>query len=331
MIRKPTAHARVTSCDAKRRQTLATLASAGLLGLLGGCKQPVAPLRVGSIVFQGYELMFLARDLGLLDAREVRLVELLANTDTLRALAAGQLEAAALTLDELMLARADGVDLRAVLIFDVSTGADVVLGRAPITIETLAGSRIGFEDNATGAVMLGALLEATGLKVEQIRKVPLTLDRSEEFYKKGLVDVVVTAEPFAGRLERAGARRLFDSTAIPGRIIDLLAVRADVIDTHQNALRRLIAGHFAALEHLKTDPQGSSVRMSGRLESAPQDVIAGFRGLTLPDAASNRSMFMPGGDFDRHSQALQTNMLQNQLLRKAADLRDIADPRFLPS
>jgi NitT/TauT family transport system substrate-binding protein len=54
---------------------------------------------VGSIVFPGYESLFLAREAGLLEERQVRLIELLANTDTLRALAAGQLEAAALTLD----------------------------------------------------------------------------------------------------------------------------------------------------------------------------------------------------------------------------------------
>ena len=54
------------------------------MSVLAACQAPVAPIRVGSIVFPGYELMFLARELGLLNERQVRLVELLSNTDTVR-------------------------------------------------------------------------------------------------------------------------------------------------------------------------------------------------------------------------------------------------------
>jgi hypothetical protein len=116
------------------RRLLLAAAVAGWLPALHACSAPVAAMRVGSIVYPGYESMFLARELGLLDERRVRLVELLHNSDTLRALAAGQLEAAALSLDGLLTARADGVDLRAVLVFDVAAGAghrlDVLAVRA---------------------------------------------------------------------------------------------------------------------------------------------------------------------------------------------------------
>lgn len=111
-----------------RRQWLAC-AAAALLPTLGACTAPLSAMRVGSIVFPCYEYLFLARELGLLDEKRVRLVELRVNTDTLRALATGQLEAAALSLDELMAARADGVDLRAVLVFDVADGANVLAVR----------------------------------------------------------------------------------------------------------------------------------------------------------------------------------------------------------
>lgn len=315
----------------RRRQWLSWLALGASVPLLNACSPPASALRVGSIVFPGYEFMFLSREMGLLDERRVRMVELLANTDTLRALAAGQIEAAALTLDELMTARADGVDLRAVLVYDISAGADAVLAHAPVTLKTLANKRIGVEDSAMGAVMLSALLEAAGLRLDQIQKVPVTLDRTEEVFRRGAVDAVVTAEPWASHLERGGAQRLFDSTAIPGRIVDVLAVRAEALETHADALRYLIAGHFAAQSLLRADPQKAAVWMAPRLQTAPADVPALFRGMQLPDVPQNRQMLRPGGRLDRSVQELQKVMVQAQLMYAPTDLKSLADSRFLPS
>ena len=301
------------------------------MSVLAACQAPVAPIRVGSIVFPGYELMFLARELGLLNERQVRLVELLSNTDTVRALAANQLEAAATTLDELMSARADGVDLRVVAVLDVSQGADAVLARAGIGLDTLKGKRIGVEDGATGAVMLNALLGAANLSLDQIHKVSITMDRSEEFYNNGRVDAVVTAEPWAARLEKAGARRLYDSTSVPNRIVDVLAVRADVIATHGPALKSLVAGHFQALKYLETHPDEASARMAARLQTPTPEVMNGFRGLQLPDVKLNREMLRAGGVFDTTTRDLQDVMVRAGLLRVAAPHLNLADTGYLPT
>ncbi len=317
-------------CSIPRRRLLA-YGAATLMGPgLAACSAPVPPLRVGCIVFPGYEDLFLARELGLLDEHRVRLVELLANTDTLRALAAEQLEAAAMTLDELMTARADGVDLRAVLVFDVSNGADVVLAKAPVTLATLAGKRVAVEDGAMGAVMLSALLDAAGLQARQIRLVHMTLDRSEELFASGGVDVVVTADPWAARMEKNGAQRIFDSRAIPGRIVDVLAVRADALQTHGPALRHLLNSHFAARKLMQDTPQRCAELMSGRLQTPAAEVMSLFRGLQLPDLAQNRTMLQVGGTVDQTTGALQKIMQQAGLLPANPALAALADPRFLP-
>jgi NitT/TauT family transport system substrate-binding protein len=313
-----------------RRRLLAYGAAALISPGLVACSAPVAPLRVGCIVFPGYEGLFLARELGLLDERRVRLVELLANTDTLRALAAEQLEAAAMTLDELMTARADGVDLRALLVFDVSYGADVVLAKAPTSLATLAGKRVAVEDSAMGAVMLSALLDAASLQARQIRLVHMTLDRSEELFANGAVDVVVTADPWAARMEKQGAQRIFDSRAIPGRIVDVLAVRAEALQSHAPALRHLLRSHFAARQLMHDTPQRCAELMAARLQTPAAEVMALFRGLQLPDLAQNRAMLRAGGTVDQAASTLQNVMHEAGLLPADTVLPALADPRFLP-
>jgi NitT/TauT family transport system substrate-binding protein len=313
-----------------RRTLLAGSGAALLAPLLSGCSAPDPAMRIGSIVFPGYETLFLARELGLLDARRVRMIELLANTDTLRALAVGQLEAAGLTLDELMTARADGVDLRAVLVFDESAGADVVLAKTPITLQTLQGKSVAVEDGAMGAVMLSALLKAAGLKPDQIHKVPMTLDRSEVLFQSPRVDVVVTAEPWAARLEKAGASRIFDSKAIPGRIVDVLAVRADALRPFGPALRHLLAGHFAAQKILRESILQAAPLMASRLQTPVAEVASLYRGLRLPELAQNRAMLARDGVIDRTAKDLQKVMMEAGLLPASALAEAVADSRFLP-
>ena len=280
---------------ATRRRFLAgCLAGTAGLGGIAGCARPVTALRIGSVVFPGYEFMFLAREMGVLDDAHVRLVELQSNSDTLRALAANQLDGAALTLDALLVARASGIPLHVVLILDASVGANAVMAHAPVDMQHLAGRRIGVEDSAMGGVMLNALLQAAGLPASQVSVVPVRLDRTEEVFRLGAVDAVITAEPWASRIGRAGGRRIFDSAALPGRIFDVLALRPEALETHADAVRYLIRGHFAAQDLFQRQPLVASEWMAPRLQMKPSEVANVYVGLQLPTAAQYRDWLRPG-------------------------------------
>lgn len=309
-----------------RRALLAALAGATFLT---GCAPPRAPLRVGTIVFPGYELVFLGRAMGWLNPGLVRLIELQNSGDSVRALAAGKLEASFLTMDEIMSARAGGVDLRAVLVLDTSEGADQVMARPGITMSGLAGRRIAAEDNSVGALMMASLLEAARLRADQVVKVPITQSRAVEFFQKGLADVVVTAEPWAGQIKALGGHALFDSSAVPDRIVDVLAVRADALDTHAEALRHLVAMQFEALELFRRHPEQAAAHLAPRLQLAPAEVVNAFGGLKLPDRLQNQAMLLPGGSLAKNLPVLQSILLNAKLLPTAVDSAALLDDRFV--
>jgi NitT/TauT family transport system substrate-binding protein len=299
--------------------------------VVSGCNDPSPPLRVGTIVFPGYEFLFLARELGWLDPKQVRLIELLSSTDNLALMEEGRLDAATLTLDEVIATRAKGIDLRIVAVFDVSQGADAVMARGGVDKPAaLRGRRVGVEDSAMGVVMLDAVLRAAGLRPEDIVKVPITVDQSLALFQAEQLDAVVTFEPWVSQMEALGAVRLFDSTRIPGRIVDVLAVRADVIGPRAQALRHLVSAHFAALAHFRGDMAGAAVRMAPRLQVAPAEVAASFKGLHLPDAAGNREVLRPGGRFDESVQAVQRLLIERRILERAVKVDALVDLRFLP-
>ena len=297
---------------------------------LNGCTKQQKPLlRVASNVWPGYETLYLARSLGYYDDKEIRLVEMPSNSQVSQALRNGMIEAACLTLDEAISLMQDNVDLRVVLVMDVSHGADAVMARPGIdSLQSLRGQRIGVENAAVGAVMLDAALEAGELQAKDITIVPLTVDEHTAAYLTGKIDAAVTFEPVRSQLLKAGAHLLFDSSQIPGRIVDVLVIRSEIADLHQKALKELLTGHFRAREYLASQPQDAEQRMTPRLGN---NGLAQFTNLKLPDIEENRRLL------DGNPPPLQITaskladlMLRRKLLQRTVAVDHLADPSFLP-
>lgn len=298
---------------------------------LNGCSKRQEPLlRIASNVWPGYEPLYLARSLGYYDDKNIRLLEMPSASQVSQAMRDGTIEAVCLTLDEAIFLMQDDIDLRVVLVMDVSHGADVLMARPGIdTLKSLRGKTIGVENAAVGAIMLDAALQAGELLVEDVTIVPLTVGQHAAAYLAGKVDAVMTFEPVKSQLLKAGAHVLFDSTQIPGRIVDVLVVRSEIAEAHTQALKELVQGYFRALEYLATNPQEAAQRMAPRLG---ENALAQFSGITLPDIQENRALL--GGNpppLTITAGELAGLMLRRELLRKSVSVERIADPSFLPT
>jgi NitT/TauT family transport system substrate-binding protein len=292
------------------------------------------PVSIAAHVWPGYELMFLARNEGGLDEKQVHLVETTSATDSLQALADGKVDGAALTLDEALEARSKGMPLSVVMVFDVSAGADVVIARSGIKkLADLKGLRIGYEAGALGALMLSESLRAGGLTKKDVKLVSLAINEQRDAWMRGQVDAMVTYEPVSSQLLAQGAVKLFDSRQIPNIIVDVLAIRSDALDrSHASAIRHLIAAHFRALNHLNHNPHDAAYRLSNHLGLPEGEVLQSYKGLLLPDAINNRLLLSgsppPLLDSARKLSAL---MVEEGLLPGADTFAGLLRAEFLPS
>lgn len=302
-----------------------------LFGLASCAPRPEPPLRVATNVWPGYEPLYLARSLGLYDKAPIRLVEMTSASEVANALRDGTVEAGALTLDETLTLIQDGIDLRVVLVMDVSHGADALLVHPGVAdLQALRGKRVGVENGAVGALMLDAVLQAGDLSEADVRMVPLTVNEHVEAWRRGRVDALVTFEPVRTELMQEGAVDLFNSSRIPGRIVDVLAVRAEVITRHRSALASLLSGHFAALDHLARQPRDAALRMAPRLALPHDLVLQQFRLIQLPSLEENRH-WLSGNAPRLHASAtvLAELMLRRQLLQRSIGAVQLAEPVFL--
>lgn len=312
---------------------LKMLGLASLGALISGCDSPKSHLVVASHVWPGYELMFLAQREGWLDQSLVRLLETRSATESMRALAAGQVDAAALTLDETLSLFDQGVDLQVVLVFNISAGADVILAKTGVdSLEAIRGLRVGVEESAVGALMLQKALEVSGLKPADITVIPLTIDQHLSAWQADQVDVLISYEPVAGALRSQGASVLFDSSAIPEMIFDVLAVRRQVLEARhaQDAIRALVAAHFRALRHLRSNPADAAYRLALRLGGTGPAAMETYRGLILPDEHANHRLLNPADGGVVRAIPLLTQLLDLQETVSNPDFRRLVDASYLP-
>lgn len=303
-----------------------------LPALLVACdKTPRPPLVFGANLWPGYESVYLARSLGYLPTEGVRLAEYANTSEVIQAFRNHTVHMAGVTLDEALLLRRDIPDLKIVLLFDASNGADVILAQPGITtLAQLQGKRVGVENTALGAYFLSLALKAAGLRLPQIDMVPLPVDEQEAAFRAHKVDAVVSFEPVRTRLLKAGAQQLFDSSRVPGKILDVLVTRDEYIGTYHQEMLQLLQGWRRALDYMQAEPAKAAQIMAKREQIDPDEFAQAMQGIELFGLKRNREMLQSEPPAAGAAiEEVQRFMLNDGQLRVGEDATTLIDPTLL--
>jgi NitT/TauT family transport system substrate-binding protein len=315
-------HARTT------RSLAVFVCIAAVFALVGCMREPETALRIGTNVWIGSEPLYLARELGRLDSSAVQLVEYPSASEVLRAFRNQAIDGMVISLDELFGLAADGFQPRIILVVDVSHGADVVVGRRGMrTMQDLKGKSVAVESSALGAFVLSRALALNGMQASDVNVVHLESNEQPGAFEKGEVDGAVTFDPYRAQFLRSGAVTLFDSTRIPGEIVDLLAVRASAIERHPRAIQGLLGGWFDAIDYMKREPNDAARRMGIRQQTTGEQFLEAQRGLHIPSREENLRML--GGatpELAVTGHRLMALMVDAKLLRAGLEIEGVLAP-----
>ncbi|MEG4800689.1 ABC transporter substrate-binding protein [Microcoleus sp. ARI1-B5] len=315
----------------KKSFTLGIVAVTLCTAILASCTKAEPPLRVGANVWPGYETLYLARSLGYYDNTPIRLVDYPSGTEEVRAYRNGEIEAAGISIDQALVLAATNPDVKIVVVMDFSNGGDVILGKPEIqNLQGLKSRPVGVESTALGAFIITRALEQKSMSPQDIKIVSLGVSEHERAFKKGSIDAVVTFGSARTKLLAAGAKLLFDSSQIPGEIVDVLIVREEVINKQPKALQALVDGRFRALDYLTKNPQDAASRMAPRTGVTPEQFLESLKGLSSPNLQENQKLL---GKTDPSwldgVKRLSQVMLENKLLPKAVDAVPLLDERLV--
>ena len=286
------------------------------------------PLRIGTNVWIGSEPLYLARDLGYLDREAVQLVEYPSASEVLRAFRNQAIDGMIISLDELFMLAVDGLQPRIIVVADVSHGADVIVGRPEMrTMTDLKGKRVAVESGALGAYVLSRALTLNQMQASDVKIVRLESNEHPAAFAQGQVDGAVTFDPYRSQLLKAGAHTLFDSSQIPGEIVDLLAVRVSVLEKNPKAVQTLLSGWFKALDYLERDPKDAAARMGVRQQVTGEQFLRALQGLHIPSRADNFAMLAgPAPSLAVSGRKLMTLMVDAKLLRNTLEIEALLAP-----
>lgn len=308
----------MTGKFARGRARFGWAALAALSSLLAGCGAP-APreIRLGINFWPTDEFFHLAAEKGIFeeDGLRVRLVEFSSLNDSRRAFERGQIDAVTATLSEAIVAAAEIGEPPAIFgVQDYSDGGDMILAKAPsASMADLKGKRVAVELGTVNMYVLARALELAAMTEGDVIQVPMDQMSMPAAFEKGEIDAAVCYPPAsAAILKMEGAVRVFDSSRIPGEVVDILMARAEDVEKRPEDYAKLLRGYERAREMLEARPEESLRIMADREGVTPEDFRLSLEtGLTLVPLSGQAEFLAPGGK-------LEGALTRNQAILRAA-------------
>ena len=255
-------------------------------------------------------------------------------TDSLNALASGNLDANSQTLNDTVSSVAGGAKQTIVLTNDNSTGNDQIIGGPGInSIADLKGKKVGAEQGTVDHYLLLLALKKAGLSATDIDFQPLETGAAAAAFASGRLDAVGAFAPFTTQaLARSGSKALATSADFPGAIPDHLVFSRDFLSAHGDEVQMLIDAWFDTLAFLKSSPAEATAIMAKKGGVSVADYQSYDKGTTLFSLEDNVTAFTPGTttkSLDFEAKEIATFLLTAKLIDKAPDLSGLFDASFV--
>jgi NitT/TauT family transport system substrate-binding protein len=322
------------------RKSMMTAAAVVVIGLGAAAAAEAGTIRLGMTTWVGYGPLFLARDLGYfkeagLDV-DLKIIE--ESALYMAAVAGGDLDGAASTVDELMKYRSSDLCFKYVMALDDSHGGDGVVTQSDVSsLKDLKGKAVAFNEGSVSEFWFNVLLKKEGMSEDDVTVTNMTADDAAAAFIAGRVPAAVTWEPHLTEVRKQGKGKvLVDSSSTPGLIVDIVGLKCDVIEKHPDDVKALVKGYYKAVDYIKTNPDKAYEIMAkgvgGYLEK-PADFAEAAKGVNYYGRERNAQFFGTA----QKSEAVDLVAFAGDIWGKAGKLKmpinaeTILDTRFIKS
>jgi NitT/TauT family transport system substrate-binding protein len=301
-----------------------------LLLLVTACTEPAKqPLRIAINPWPGFEYLYLAEQLKLFEAEgvQVKLLQFSSANDSSRAYQLGQADGFCTTPGGALISREQSErQAQIVHVTDYSSGADQIVAHRSInSLPTLVGKRVGIEPNTLNSYILARAANNAGINFNQLSLVNLAQTDMLEALQTSVIDAAVTYPPFSVQmLKQPQLHEIFNTRLIPGEILDVIAVDAQVMKTRKADVHAMLRALEAAHEYAQAHPDEANKLMAARENLTPAEFAGIVRNdLQILRAADQEFYLGPNNLLFKALQHTQEVLLANGELSKASDLTQL--------
>lgn len=304
-------------------------------GAGGGTGGATSSLTIGYSAWPGWFPLAVAEAQGIFEQEglDVELEYFVDYTASLDALAAGQVDVNAQTLNDTIFAVSAGSEQKVVVVNDNSTGNDQVICDSSVeSVADLKGRTVAAEAGVVDHFLLLQGLAEEGLTEDDIDFKGVKTDAAAAAFAGGEFDCVAVFAPFTVQaLEREGSKVLFSSADFPGVIPDHLVATAEAAEDTE-AMEKLVAAWYATLDWIEANPDEAVAIMAEKAGVSVEEYEDFAEGTTLFSAEDALNAFedRDGDPTSLPEMARRTTpfLVESGLAEEEADVSDLFAPEF---
>jgi NitT/TauT family transport system substrate-binding protein len=269
----------------RRFTLLASLALLGTLTFAPAEAEAKKDFKVGWSIYVGWMPWGYAKDHGIVQkwadkyGIKIDVTEFNDYVESINQYTAGTYDAMTVTnMDALSIPAAGGVDSTSVIVGDFSNGNDAVFVKGGKELADIKGKPVNLVEFSVSEYLLARALESIGMTEADVKVVNTADPDMVGAFQTADVQAMVTWNPMVSEIAKLpGAAEVFNSSQIPGEIMDLMVANTAVIKDNPDFAKALVGIWYDTVTLMTADtPEGAAARAAMGAASGTDQ--AGFEG-----------------------------------------------------
>ncbi|RLU01340.1 putative urea ABC transporter substrate-binding protein [Ketobacter sp.] len=186
---------------------------------------------------------------------DIEVVQINDYVESINQYTAGQYDGCTMTnMDALTIPAAGGVDSTALVVGDFSNGNDGVVLKGKKSLKDIKGQTVNLVELSVSHYLLARGLESVGMAEKDVKVVNTSDADMVAAYTTDDVTAVVTWNPLLSEIVgMPNSTKVFDSSQIPGEIIDLMVVNTDTLKANPKFGKALVGAWYEIMATMSAD------------------------------------------------------------------------------
>jgi NitT/TauT family transport system substrate-binding protein len=286
---------------------------------------------IGISGWTGFAPLTLAKEAGIFKKNGLDVsIKKIPQKDRHLAIASGDVQCAATTVETYVVWNANGVPITQVVQLDKSYGADGLAVRSGIAkVADLKGKTVGVDAPGTSPYFgLAWILKKNGLSMKDITVATMSPQAAAQAFVAGQNDAAMTYEPYLSAVrDKPESGKIIATTLDYPMVMDTLGCTPKFISDNPKAVKAMVDSYFEALEMIRKDPAKSYEIMGADVKQTGEQFAKSAAYLRWQDKAANQKFF--AGEIQAFSRESADLLLEVGIIRAKPDVNSLVDTRFI--
>ncbi len=208
---------------------------------------------------------------------DIEVVQINDYVESINQYTAGGFDACTMTnMDALTIPAAGGVDSTALIVGDFSNGNDGIVLKGKKSLADIKGQNVNLVELSVSHYLLARGLDSLGLKESDLTVINTSDADMVAIWSTDEVTSVATWNPLLSEITSTpDSHKVFDSSMIPGEIIDLLVINTETLAQNPNLGKALVGAWYEIMSTMSSEDNSGQEARTFMGEASGTD-LAGY-------------------------------------------------------